>query len=955
MPTSHMWIGGAPKRAKVESITFPDDIAAGQVVNLTVGVKTLEVTAVGSTKSEIIAEVVAAWNASSEPEFSEITASVGTDVAGSEDGAMDMTADVAGKPFAVNVSIGSGNNEVQTVTLSGTAATGGTFTVTFDGQTTGNIAYNADAATFETALEALSNIGSGDATVTGSAGAWVVEFTGALAATNVALMTINTENLTGGVNEVQTISSPSNPTGGTFTLSFGSQTTGNIAYNASSATIVTALEALSNIPAGSVGGSGGSLPGTPVVITFQDELAATDVSLLTVDATNLTGINGSVAETQAGGSDLLNKARNFWDFGDSTPATSDDYKDRVGLSVSASPSGASGWSRVSGGKLGYCLYTSGTSKVKVGSANFANFDGDVDFSIAVWVKFDSLGSAEVIMGCDNVTTYDWYLQKNSDDTFTFVKKGGAGNLTATSTATATAGTWHHVVAVQDATNEYTRISVDGAAFVSSSGSTTLSAASSAYMRLGGVQPSVPGYPGAMSGFIDSIGIFDSALTISEAQSVYNSGAGDDYPFPSAGGNEVQTLTITGTPTAGSVTVSYQGVGVEIPYDATSAEAEALLDTVSTIGAGNTNVTGGDWPGTPLVVEFVNDLAVTDVGLLEIDTSTLTMTVAETTPGVTPPVGTIASTVSPMSQSTTTASSGPNDWDVATNWSTNTVPETGDTVYISETDVSILYGLDQSAFTLAALHIDQTFTGSIGLPRTNTDGTTSYYEYRDSYLKIGATLLNIGDKDGDGSDRIKIDLGSVQSTVLITDSGESPDGNTPPILLLGTHASNVINVNRGTVGVAYYPTEVSTIATLKQAFFDDAADDTTVYLGSGVTIGAIVKSGGVIDINSSTTTISQSGGTLNIHDGAHPALTIVDGDCNYNSTGTGVISIGGTGVLNFNQDRRSKTITSITKNSEECEIYDDSGCIAPPVVVVMNNVRDFSTLHFATKTISMTYS
>ena len=89
-------------------------------------------------------------------------------------------------------------NEVQVVTLTG-GPTGGTFTLTYSGQTTSAIAYNASAATVDAALEALSNIGAGDVAVTGSAGGpWTVTFGTALAATNVAEMTASGASLTGG-------------------------------------------------------------------------------------------------------------------------------------------------------------------------------------------------------------------------------------------------------------------------------------------------------------------------------------------------------------------------------------------------------------------------------------------------------------------------------------------------------------------------------------------------------------------------------------------------------------------------------------------------------------------------------------------------------------------------------------------------------------------------------------
>jgi RHS repeat-associated protein len=91
-------------------------------------------------------------------------------------------------------------NSVQQVTLTG-SPTGGTFTLTFRGQTTAPLAYNADAATVQSALQALSTIGAGNALVSGSAGGpWQVQFTGALSGTYVPPLTGNGSGLTGGTS-----------------------------------------------------------------------------------------------------------------------------------------------------------------------------------------------------------------------------------------------------------------------------------------------------------------------------------------------------------------------------------------------------------------------------------------------------------------------------------------------------------------------------------------------------------------------------------------------------------------------------------------------------------------------------------------------------------------------------------------------------------------------------------
>jgi len=84
-------------------------------------------------------------------------------------------------------------NEVQRVTLINAGA--GTFTLTFDGQTTSALAYNISAANLLTALRALSNWDDAAGTVTGSGGNFLVTFTGAMAATNQPTITGNAAGL----------------------------------------------------------------------------------------------------------------------------------------------------------------------------------------------------------------------------------------------------------------------------------------------------------------------------------------------------------------------------------------------------------------------------------------------------------------------------------------------------------------------------------------------------------------------------------------------------------------------------------------------------------------------------------------------------------------------------------------------------------------------------------------
>ena len=90
-----------------------------------------------------------------------------------------------------------GRNEKQRIIID---ATGGTFTLTFGGQTTSALAFDVTAAGVQTALRALSSIGDGNVTVTGninSKSGAIVEFTGTLANADQAQITA-TSSLTKG-------------------------------------------------------------------------------------------------------------------------------------------------------------------------------------------------------------------------------------------------------------------------------------------------------------------------------------------------------------------------------------------------------------------------------------------------------------------------------------------------------------------------------------------------------------------------------------------------------------------------------------------------------------------------------------------------------------------------------------------------------------------------------------
>ncbi len=265
----------------------------------------------------------------------------------------------------------------------------------------------------------------------------------------------------------------------------------------------------------------------------------------------------------------------------------------------------------------------------------------------------------------------------------------------------------------------------------------------------------------------------------------------------------------------------------------------------------------------------------------------------------------------FTQSTTVAATGGAFWNVAANWSTGAVPVTGDDVIIQNSANPILYGLDQASVTLASLTIDQSFTSTIGLPRTTAGGAV---EYRPQYLQIGATTISVGQGDGAGSGRIKIDTLGVQTVVNVLNSGTPLESGVKSILWKGTHASNAVRVNKGSFAAANFAGETATIATLKEGYRTNAQGDSDIRLGPGCTLTAcaITQLGGSLEINSSCLSLTQVGGETVIVAGAPATLAINGGSVRYKSSGNyTTATVGGGGELDFRQDLQSRSGTNTT--------------------------------------------
>jgi hypothetical protein len=351
--------------------------------------------------------------------------------------------------------------------------------------------------------------------------------------------------------------------------------------------------------------------------------------------------------------------------------------------------------------------------------------------------------------------------------------------------------------------------------------------------------------------------------------------------------------VTATNAAGETTAS-----AEAQCYATSTGAVALSWSAVANATGY-NVYRGTTSGTDNFVQSLGAVtSFTDYG-----------TIATTS--ATPPGGNTTASASTFTLSTPTASAGPNDWSTAANWSTGSVPVNSDDVYLTNTSNAILYGLNQSGVSLNSINSDSTFTGTCGLPLSNPNG---YVEYRPRYLQVGFTTLNHGAGTGSGSGRVLLDGGTVQWTANVFSTGSPADQGVPALVLKGTNAGNVLNVQQGTVGVATDAGDVSTVATIRIGSQQSQQTDVNLTLGDGCTLTTISQYGGQLFFADNVTTLTMFGGTATALEAAAVGTLSLQKGATYYHESSGTITtatVGGSARLDFSRDPRARTVTNLT--------------------------------------------
>jgi hypothetical protein len=159
----------------------------------------------------------------------------------------------------------------------------GTFVVSFGGQTTAPIPATANRAEVTAALETLPGL-SGNVTVSGAQGGWIVSFTGALAGTAVPLLS---GTVTDNPSQILAVTGVA----GSFTLEYGGVSTEPLPFDADATEI---QEALRSIPALELGNL---FPGN--VFVQPDGSEGTTRSFQMIFAGDLAGTRPAISATSS--------------------------------------------------------------------------------------------------------------------------------------------------------------------------------------------------------------------------------------------------------------------------------------------------------------------------------------------------------------------------------------------------------------------------------------------------------------------------------------------------------------------------------------------------------------------------------------------------------------------------------------------------------------------------------
>lgn len=263
----------------------------------------------------------------------------------------------------------------------------------------------------------------------------------------------------------------------------------------------------------------------------------------------------------------------------------------------------------------------------------------------------------------------------------------------------------------------------------------------------------------------------------------------------------------------------------------------------------------------------------------------------------------------LTRSVVTANSGPEDAGTATNYSDSTaLANTGDSLYLDGRAAnSIKYGLNLSGKTLDLLDHYQSFTKDFGTVNAP--------------VRVSATLLNIGRPTSDGSRTTPggfyITTGTNATTATVYSGKSTGTSGVPGVCIKGAHASNVLYIRGGIVGVAtQLPGDTANFPIITVE-----GNQTVATLGSGLsTITTMTIDEATVTLRAAATTINQTGGSVTTEGSAAIATYNCRGKLIHNSTGTvTTLNLTDAADADLTQTELTRTVTTINLRGKQAKL------------------------------------
>lgn len=246
--------------------------------------------------------------------------------------------------------------------------------------------------------------------------------------------------------------------------------------------------------------------------------------------------------------------------------------------------------------------------------------GDIDFTVAAWLKIDDKSTSSGIVSkwygpINNREYYILYLTGATDRISFFVSNDGtsSASINANNLGSPSTDTWYFIVAWHDSVNDTINIQINNGAIDSLSYASGVYNGSASFV-LGSNRVGINTAP--LDGMIDEVGVWKRVLSSDERTELYNSGNGTTYTPPAVNSitlsspsqyqifqrnvSDEYSATISGTYTGTPTNIEYQ-IGSEDWATLEASPTGGTFSGIVTLPAGESTIG----------VRFSNETGVTD--------------------------------------------------------------------------------------------------------------------------------------------------------------------------------------------------------------------------------------------------------------------------------------------------------------------------------------------------------